>query len=63
MHRKPTTVRLSEAERDVLRAAARKTGVGYTTLVRRAALDHAADVLARELRRTSDQNRKDSGGR
>lgn len=49
MARTPTTVRLSDAERDVLRAAARKTGAGYTTMMRRAALARAATLLSREV--------------
>lgn len=51
MARKPTTVRLSEAERDVMRAAAKKTGKPYTVALREQGLNWATTVLSRELRR------------
>lgn len=62
MARKPTTVRLNESEKSVLRAAARKSGTPWTRYVRNAALDAAARDLAGDvpaLRRRQDRDRDD----
>lgn len=57
MRRKPTTVRLSEAERDILRAAAKKVGKPYTVALRERGLDWATGVLSRELGQRPERER------
>lgn len=58
MPREPTTIRLNQSERDVIQAAARKRGEGWTTYMRNKALDAAARDLERDvpaLRRRQDR--------
>lgn len=62
MARTPTTVRLNDAERDVLRAAARRTGTPYTRLLREAALDRAVNVLHRDVEQVRPSGSREDGG-
>lgn len=60
--RRPTTVRLSDTEKDVLKAAARRVEIPYTRALRRAGLRWAADVLTREVDQLRGGDGREVGG-
>lgn len=62
MARTPTTVRLSDAEKRILRAAAERRGTTYGRYLREAALEAAVDVLETELL-SEDTDAQPSGTR
>lgn len=60
MARTPTTIRVSDSEKALLEAAARKRDKGWTTYMRDAGLDAAARDLAGDvpaLRRRQERER------
>lgn len=49
MARRPTTVRLSDAEKKLLKAAAQRRGTTYGRWLRESALEASVNVLEEEL--------------
>lgn len=60
MSRKPTSIRLSDSEKRVLRAASRREGRAMAALIREEALAHAVTVLERELEDIQPHTRRET---